>query len=80
MGKTLDGVRPRIRREGVDRTIDDAVATIAKNLDELQRGATIVVPLAEGLEEAVERASKVLANVKTHEGQSSEFDETPYVT
>ena len=50
------------------------------HLDELQRGSTIVVPLAEGLEEAVERASKVLANVKTHEGQSSESDETPYVT
>ena len=37
MGETLDGVRLRIWREGVDCTIDDAVATIAKNLDELQR-------------------------------------------
>ena len=44
------------------------------HLDELQRGATIVVPLAEGLEEAVERASKVLANVKTHEERRGEFD------
>ena len=37
MGEALDGVRCGFRREGIDCTVDDTVATVSKNLDKLER-------------------------------------------